>query len=177
MKLDLSRMFDITPRAGLPGVRQVTGGNSAAGLRVGIVASRFNPDLTGGLVDGAVAALRARGAAAKNITVAWVPGAFEIPVVLNRMAASGRFDALIALGAVLEGKTAHAQMISSQVNRALMETALVHDLPVIDGVVCATSRKIAAERCLDLDSGRGWYCAMAALEAASVLAALPKAKS
>ena len=177
MKLDLSAMFEVSPRPGLAGVRQHTGSADARGLRFGIVASRFNPDLTGGLVDGAVAALRSRGARAKDITVAWVSGAFEIPVVLDRLAASGRFDALLALGAVLEGKTAHAQMISNQVNRALMEIALVHRRPVIDGVVCAASHKIAAERCLDVKAGRGWYCAMAAIESATVLASLPKVRS
>ena len=78
---------------------------------------------------------------------------------------------------MLEGKTAHAQMISNQVNRALMEIALVHRRPVIDGVVCAASHKIAAERCLDVKSGRGWYCAMAAIESATVLASLPKVRS
>ena len=86
MQLDLSAMFEVSPRPGLAGVRQHTGSADARGLRFGIVASRFNPDLTGGLVDGAVAALRSRGARAKDITVAWVSGAFEIPVVLDRLA-------------------------------------------------------------------------------------------
>jgi 6,7-dimethyl-8-ribityllumazine synthase len=139
------------------------------GLRFGLVASRFNPDLTRPLVRAAVDGLLRHGVAPDHVEVVWTPGAFEIPVLLKRWAASRRFQALIGLGAVLQGATVHAQSISAQVSRAMTDVALEFHLPVIDAVVVAATPELAAERCRTGEASRGWYAALAALEMATLL--------
>lgn len=151
-------------------VRQYTGTLSVPhALRFGLVGSRFNPELTQPLVTSAVECLRAHGVADDHIEVAWVPGAYEIPVVLKKWASGGRIHALIGLGAVLQGATVHAQSISAQVSRAMTDIALEFRLPVIDAVVVAQTPELAAERCTTGEASRGWYAALAALEMASLL--------
>lgn len=159
------------PAPGFPeGVRQHTGSlHIPHSLRFGLVASRFNPELTQPLVGSAVACLIQHGVPPDHIEVAWVPGAYEIPVVLKKWAAGGRFQALIALGAVLQGATVHAQSISNQVSRVMTDLSVEFRLPVIDAVVVSPSAELAAERCCTGEASRGWYAATAALEMTSLI--------
>jgi 6,7-dimethyl-8-ribityllumazine synthase len=154
--------------ASIKGVRQISGVHEAGNFRYGIVVSRFNETLTTALVATAIACLKAHGAEESQIVVAWVPGAFEIPVVANKMAHSGQFDSIIALGVVLEGETLHARLISGTLVRAIAESSLATDIPIIDGVVNAANIKLAEKRCLSGEESRGWYCALAAMEMAHV---------
>jgi 6,7-dimethyl-8-ribityllumazine synthase len=162
------------PAPGLPfELRQHLGERSAPpGARFGLISGRFNPELTQPLVTGAVQGLLQSGVRAEQVELAWVPGCYELPVVLREWAASGRFHALIALGTVLQGATVHAQSISTQVSRAMTEVSMAHGLPVIDAVVVAPTPEVAAERCRADASGRGWYAALAAVEMVTLLARL-----
>ena len=150
----------------LGAVRQWSGDREAAGLRFGLVVSRFNPALTGALARTAVARLRARGAAEADIEVAHVPGAYEIPFLIERWAAEHRFDALIALGCVIQGETPHAGLINTTVAAALSAIARRQGVPVIDTVVSARTEAQAAVRCAEDDRGRGGYAADTAIEMA-----------
>ena len=153
-----------TPDVGA--IRQTRGEGQAAGLRFGLVVSRFNPALTGSLLKTAVQRLLAQGAREANIEVVWVPGAFEIPFVLEKLAAMRRFDALIALGCVIQGETPHAGLINTEVTHALADIARRHGLPVIDTVVATLNRAQAEARCGP--EGRGGYAAEAAIEMANL---------
>ena len=107
------------------------------GLKVGIIISRFNDFFTKQLLDGAVDGLVRHGVAQQDVTVVWVPGANELPLVTERMAKKGGCSALIALGVVVQGATPHAELINSQVSRSLAKVGMDHDVPVINAVVCA----------------------------------------
>jgi len=154
------------------GIRQVTGSLDAGPYAFAIVVSRFNVELTSALLMASVTCLQKHGAAAERITVVWVPGAFEIPTALELLAAQGTHDALIALGAVIQGETPHAGLINTEVNRSLSEIARRHHVPVIDGVVMTHSMEQAVARCTTGEKSRGWYAAKAAIEMAHVTAAL-----
>lgn len=150
------------------GIRQISGTLDASPYSFGLVVSRFNAELTSALLLAAVSCLQKHGAATERITVIWVPGAFEIPVVLEILASQGRHSALIALGAVIQGETPHAGLINTEVNRSLCEMARRHQLPVIDGVVMTHSLEQAVARCTTGEKSRGWYAAKAAIEMAHV---------
>lgn len=150
-------------------VRQFAGTLNAEGLSFGIVVSRFNPQLTEPALKSAVDALMHHGAQPASISVAWVPGSYEIPTALEVMAAQGGIDALIALGAVIEGETPHASAINAAVSDALCAIARAHQIPVIDGVVVARTMEQAVERCCTGEHSRAWYAAKAAIEMAHLL--------
>ena len=159
--------FDRPPCAALgTSVRQFAGDLRAGGLRFGLVVSRYNEALTTQLVVAATEALQAYGAAAADLAVAWVPGAYEIPLVVETWAAQRRFDALIALGCVIQGETPHAALINMAVAHGLAEIARRHGVPVIDCVVSANTEEQAVVRCRPGREGRGGYAACAAIEAA-----------
>lgn len=153
-------------------VKEISATLSAQGLSFGIVVSRFNDFLTKQLVGGAVDCLVRHGAAEKQITVVWVPGANEIPMTLERLAAKGGLHALIGLGAVIQGATPHAQLINAQVSRALGAVASQYKIPVINGVVCADTLDQAIERSGTKGGNKGWQAAQAAIEMANVFKAL-----
>lgn len=156
------------PAEGLPtlpeGVTVRSGSLDGTGLRFGIVAARFNIGLTGSLVDSAVAALTEAGVAATDIEVVWVPGSFEIPLALQRLADRFSPDALIACGVVIEGATRHADLIMNSITRSLTTLSLELDCPVVDAVVSARTPEQAEARCLGGRESRGAYAARAALE-------------
>ena len=158
------------------GARVHRGDLNGADRRFGIVVSRFNASWTEALLKGAVAALCAHGADIGKIEVARVPGAFEIPLVIERWARQRRFDALIALGCVVEGETPHAELIGRQVTRALSDAGIRHGCPVIDSVVTTRNEAQAAARCTDGRDGRGWYAGCAALEMADLVRRLEQAQ-
>lgn len=144
---------------------KVLSGNLVAeGMKTGIVVSRFNDFLTKQLLDGAIDSLVRHGAAEKDMTVVWVPGANEIPLAADRIAKSGKLDAVIALGAVVQGATPHADLINAQVSRSLVKIAMDTGIPVINGVVCAGNLEQAIERCGTKAGNKGWSAAQAAIE-------------
>lgn len=150
------------------GSRQVTGTLDASGLRFGIVVSRFNDPLTDALAVSAYQCLIRYGARPETIDLVRVPGAYEIPVVAEKMAAGRRYDALIVLGVVVEGETQHAQMIIDTTGQAILDIACRHQLPIINEIVGVRSWAQAEARCLGGENTRGWYAAEAAIETARV---------
>ncbi len=149
-------------------VNEVSVGLSAEGKRFAVVVSRFNDFLTKQLVGGAVDCIIRHGGSDEDITVVWVPGANEIPQAVQRLAKSGRYDALIALGAVVQGATPHADLINTQVSKSLSGVALQTGLPVVNGVVCAGNLEQAIERCGTKAGNKGWNVALAAIEMANL---------
>ena len=159
----------------LPASVEVVGDIQGGRHRFGIAVSRFNQELTCRLVEDAVRALREAGVADHNLQVVWVPGAYEIPSVLERMAKRGVYSALLAFGAVIQGETQHADFIGREVAHHIVDIARKYAVPVLDGVVVAGSYELAAARCASGPESRGVYVAQAALEMASVFQQLGEA--
>jgi 6,7-dimethyl-8-ribityllumazine synthase len=155
-------------------MRDVRGDFLARGRRLAIVVARFNELVTGKLLDGAVECLRAHGIDEDDLLVAWVPGAFELPLVSRRLAASGGFDAVICLGAVVRGETPHFDHVAGQAALGIRTAAEDTDVPVIFGVLTTDTLEQAIDRAGGKHGNKGWDAAMAALETASVLDQLPK---
>ena len=152
--------------------KEYAGQLDAKGLKIGIVISRHNDFLTKQLLQGAVDCLIRHGAAEKDISVVWVPGAYDLPVVVKRLAQGGKFSALVALGAVIQGATAHAGLINTQLTRALTQVSLDFGIPVIDGVVAAENLEQAIERSGTKGGNRGWNAAQSAIEMANLIKTL-----
>jgi len=150
------------------GSKEISGKLLAEGLTVGIVVSRFNNFLTKQLLEGALDCLVRHGAKDENITVVWVPGANETPMAAQKMTESKKYDTLIVLGAVVQGATAHADLINTQVSRTLARMAIEQGLPVINGVLCAQNLEHAIERSGTKAGNRGWHAAQAAIEMANL---------
>ncbi|MBN1673321.1 MAG: 6,7-dimethyl-8-ribityllumazine synthase [Kiritimatiellae bacterium] len=149
-------------------MNEISGDLMAKGLKVGLVVSRFNDFLTKQLLEGALDCLKRHGTNEKDMTVAWVPGSYETPMAIKKMAAAGKYHALVALGAVIQGATPHAGLINSQVARSLAQIAMEHDVPVIDGIVSADTLEQAIERAGTKAGNRGWKAALAAIEMANL---------
>lgn len=141
---------------------------AGAGRRIGIVVARFNPDVCDGLLDACVGELRRLGVADADITIASVPGALEIPLALLTMAHSRRFDALIALGAVIRGETYHFEVVSNDSCRAVMEVQLDTGVPIANGILTTEDDDQALARV----QTKGADCARVAVEMATLLRAL-----
>ena len=144
------------------------------GRHVAIVVARFHEHVTAKLVEGALAGLRAHGVADDAVDVAWVPGAFEIPLVARRMAATGLYDALICLGAVIRGETAHFDLVAAEAARGVAEVARETGIPLIFEVLATETLAHAEARAGGAHGNKGWDAAEAALEMAELLDALPK---
>ena len=153
--------------------KEISGQLNAKGLKFGIVVSRFNDLFTGQLLKGAVDCLLRHGGDEKHIEIVWVPGAYELPLALKKLAQAGKHNALIALGAVIQGATSHAGLINAQVARALTQISLDSGIPVIDGIVAAENLDQAIERCGSKSGNRGWSAAQTAIEMASLFQQLP----
>lgn len=136
----------------------------AKGMRFGIVASRFNDFICGRLIEGAVDALTRAGADEKEIEIVRVPGAFELPLAAKKMAKSGRFDAVICLGAVIRGATPHFEYISAEVSKGIAMVGLETEVPVAFGVLTTDSIEQAIERAGSKAGNKGWDAAMSAIE-------------
>jgi len=149
-------------------VKELSGNLIGKGLKIGIVVSRFNDFFTKELVGGAIDCLVRHGVSEKDIVVAWVPGANELPLVTQKLATKGGLDAIIALGAVIQGATPHADLINAQVSRSLAGIALEKQVPVINSVVCADNLEQAIERCGTKAGNKGWSGALAAIEMANL---------
>jgi len=146
----------------------VEGKITAGGLKFGIVASRFNDFICGRLIEGAVDALKRSGADEKDIYMVKVPGAFEIPVVAKRLAKSGKFDAVICLGAVIRGATPHFEYISAEVSKGIAAVTLETEIPVAFGVITTDTIEQAIERAGSKSGNKGWDAAISAIEMANL---------
>ena len=151
-------------------MKEIEGKLTAKGLKIALVASRFNSFLVEQLVKGAADAYNRLGGDAAGLVLVRVPGAYEIPVTAKKLAASKKFDAVVGLGAVVQGATAHAALINETTARAFTEIALETGVPVVDGVVSAENLEQAVERCGTKQGNKGFAAMQAAVEMANVLA-------
>lgn len=138
------------------------------GLRFGIVVSRFNEMITTKLLDGALSGLKRHGAAAEHLDVVWVPGAFEIPFAADQLAASGKYDAVITLGAVIRGATPHFDYVAGEVASGVARLSVTHRLPVIFGVLTVDTIEQAMERAGTKAGNKGYEAAASAVEMANL---------
>jgi len=148
---------------------------TGAGLRIGVVVSRFNSFITEKLLEGAIDGLRRHGVE-HDIDIAWVPGTFEMPLVARRLAASGGYDAVICLGAVIRGDTPHFEHVATQVARGVAQAAWDTDVPVIFGVLTTDNVEQAIERAGTKAGNKGFDAAVSALEMAQLCRTLPARK-
>jgi 6,7-dimethyl-8-ribityllumazine synthase len=157
-------------------VRTFAGTASGEGRRVALVASRFNEVVTTKLVDGALAGLTQHGVPGANVDLAWVPGAFEIPVIARRFAETGDYDAVICLGAVIRGETAHFELVANEAARGVMDVSRDTGVPVIFEVLATEDLAQAEARAGGVHGNKGWEAAGAALQMASLLDSMPGRK-
>lgn len=150
-------------------IREIEGELSARGLRVGIVAARFNDFIVDRLLAAAVATLLEHGADARDLLTVRVPGAFEIPVTVKRMALGNRFDAIIALGCVIRGATPHFDYVAGEASRGLAQLCLEHELALGFGVLTCDTLEQAIERAGSKSGNKGADAALTAIRMASVL--------
>ncbi len=153
-------------------MKEVVGDLSAKGMRIALVASRFNSFLTEQLVKGAADAFLRHGGADKDLVLVRVPGAYEIPLAAKKLASSGKVDAIVALGAVVQGATAHAALINETTARAFSQISLETGVPVLDGVVSAENLEQAVERCGTKQGNKGFGAMQSAIETVNVVKAL-----
>ena len=138
-------------------------------IRVGIVAARFNEFITSKLLSGALDTLRRHDVAEDDIAVAWVPGAFEIPLAASKMALSGRYDAVICLGAVIRGNTSHYDYVCSEVSKGIAQVSLSAGIPVMFGVLTTENIEQAIERAGTKAGNKGSDCAAGAIEMVNLM--------
>jgi 6,7-dimethyl-8-ribityllumazine synthase len=139
------------------------------GLKFGVVVSRFNEIITARLLDGAKDAFLRHGVSEQDIDVAWVPGAQEIPLVAKKLLGSGKYNALICLGAIIRGSTPHFEYLASEVSRGISRVGLDSGVPVIQGIITADTLEQAIERAGAKEGNRGFMAASSAIEMANVL--------
>ena len=138
-------------------------------LKIAIVASRFNEIITSKLIGGAQDCLVRHGVADDDITLAWVPGAYEIPLVAKKLAKSGNYDAIICVGAVIRGSTSHYDYVCAEVSKGIAAVSLETEIPVLFGVLTTDTIEQAIERAGTKAGNKGYDCAMSALELVHVL--------
>lgn len=153
----------------MSGPRILKGEQSAQGLRCALVVSEFNPVVTRRLLEQALATLEERGADQRQLTVAWVPGAFELPLVAKRLAVTGQFEAIICLGAVIRGETSHDELVCEAAARGISQASLETGIPIIFGVVTAETVEQALERSGPGELNRGRAATLAAIEMVTLI--------
>ena len=141
----------------------------AKGTKVGIVAARFNEFITSKLLGGALDGLRRHDVQEENISVAWVPGAFEISLIASKMAKSGKYDAVICLGAVIRGSTSHYDYVCSEMSKGIAQVSLTSGVPVLFGVLTTENIEQAIERAGTKAGNKGYDCALGAVEMVNLL--------
>ena len=139
------------------------------GMKVGIIASRFNSFIVEKLLDGAVDGLVRHGVDEKNIDAAWVPGAFEIPVIVQKMADSGKYDAIICVGAVIRGSTSHYELVVNETTKGIAQVGLKSGIPVLFGVIATENIEQAIERSGTKAGNKGYDCALSAIEMVNLM--------
>lgn len=138
-------------------------------IKIGIVAARFNEFITSKLLSGALDGLKRHDVSDDNIDVAWVPGAFEIPLIASKMAKSGEYDAVICLGAVIRGSTTHYDYVCSEVSKGIAYVSLNSDIPVMFGVLTTENIEQAIERAGTKAGNKGFDCAIGAIEMVNLI--------
>ena len=150
-------------------VKNYEGMLTGEGLKFGLVVSRFNELISRKLLDGAMDALRRQGVKEEDIDIAWVPGAYEVPLVALKMAEAKKYEAIICLGAVLRGATPHFEYVATVVTRGIAKVALKTGLPVINGIVTADNLEQAIERAGTKRGNKGFDAAVSAIEMANLM--------
>ena len=140
-----------------------------SGIKVGLVASRFNEFIVSKLVSGAIDGLVRHGVDDDDISLMWVPGAFEIPVMAKKMAESGKFDAVICLGAVIRGATSHYDYVCNEVSKGVAQVGLATGVPVLFGVVTTENIEQAIERAGTKSGNKGYDCSLSAIEMVNLI--------
>ena len=153
-------------------MRVLEGKVVAQGIRVGIVAARFNEFITSKLVGGALDGLKRHDVKEEDIDVAWVPGAFEIPLIASKMAKSKKYDAVICVGAVIRGSKSHYDYVCSEVSKGIANVSLNSDIPVMFGVLTTDNIEQAIERAGSKAGNKGYECATGAIEMVNLIRAL-----
>jgi 6,7-dimethyl-8-ribityllumazine synthase len=141
---------------------------NASGLRVAVIASRFNHFLVEKLVDGAVDALVRHGAKAEDQSVIWVPGAWELPVVTQRIARSRKFDAIVCVGVLIKGSTHHFDFVANEASKGIAQVSLETSVPVTMGILTTDTLAQAIERAGTTMGNQGWNASLAAIEVANL---------
>jgi 6,7-dimethyl-8-ribityllumazine synthase len=154
--------------------RIIEGKLEAQALKIGIIVSRFNSFVTEKLLEGALDGLRTHGGRDEDITVVRVPGAFEIPLVAERMAAYGKYDALICLGAVIRGDTPHFEYVSDAVTRGIGKAMWKYRIPIGFGVLTTNDVQQAMDRAGSKDANKGYEAALTAIEMANIIRQIPQ---
>ena len=142
------------------------------GVKIGIVAARFNEFIVSKLVSGAEDGLIRHGVEEKNIDVAWVPGAFEIPVIAKKIAKSGKYDAIICLGTVIRGETSHYDYVCAEVSKGIAQVSLETELPVMFGILTTDTIEQAVVRAGTKAGNKGYDCALGAIEMINLMASI-----
>lgn len=141
----------------------------AKGMKVGIVAARFNEFIVSKLLSGALDGLRRHDVKEDDIAIAWVPGAFEIPVAAQKMAGSGEYDAVICLGTVIRGSTSHYDYVCNEVSKGIAHVSMESQIPVLFGVLTTENIEQAIERAGTKAGNKGYDCALSAIEMVNLL--------
>lgn len=149
-------------------MRIIEGHLNGVGLKFAIIISRFNHFITGHLLDGAEDALKRHGVSDEEITVVWVPGAFEIPLVAKKLAKSGKYNGIICLGAVIRGSTPHFDYVAAEVSKGVAAVGLDTEVPVVFGIITTDNIEQAIERAGTKSGNKGWDAALTALELADL---------
>ncbi len=157
-------------------INHIGGNLSAEGRSFGIVASRFNDFVVKALLEGAIDAFRRHGGDAGAVDVVWVPGSYEIPVIARELALSGRYDAIVCLGAVIRGATAHFDYVAGGVSGGISNVALETGMPVIFGVITTETIEQAIERAGTKMGNKGFEAAVSAMEMADLMSKLRKGR-
>jgi len=144
----------------------------ARDLKFAIVVSRFNEFISKSLLSGAMDSLTRHEASKDNVDVAWVPGSFEIPLVASKLAASGKYDAVICLGAVIRGNTPHFDYVAAEVSKGIARVGLDSGVPVAFGIITADTLEQAVDRAGAKAGNKGWQAALTAIEMANLMAGM-----
>jgi len=155
-------------------MKVIEGKLDASGMKIAIVISRFNEFITQKLLGGAVDCLRRNNAVEEDITVAWVPGAFEIPAITRKLVESGKYDAIICLGAVIRGSTPHFDYVAAEVSKGVAQVGINSPVPVIYGVITTDTIEQAIERAGTKSGNKGFDAAMSAIEMAQLYSQISK---
>lgn len=155
-------------------MRVLEGKVVAEGIRVGIVASRFNEFITNKLVGGALDGLKRHNVDEAQVDVAWVPGAFEIPLIASKMAKSGKYDAVICVGAVIRGNTSHYDYVCNEVSKGIASVSLDSGIPVLFGILTTENIEQAIERAGTKAGNKGYDCALSAIEMVNLIRVIEK---
>ncbi|MBP3420431.1 MAG: 6,7-dimethyl-8-ribityllumazine synthase [Marinifilaceae bacterium] len=150
-------------------MKVMEGNLTSAGQKIGIVASRFNEFITGKLLGGAIDAFVRHGGDEENITVAWVPGAFEIPLIAKKMVESGKYDSVVCLGAVIRGATPHFDMVANEATKGIATVGLQCGVPVIFGILTTDSIEQAVERAGTKAGNKGFEAVTSAIEMVNLI--------